>query len=214
MKNFIIYLIKKLKKKPILEKTKKTKKQILKIVLITIISVLLIIWFLLNFSINLLINSSPTITIEPTSQYLNKLNTQTTTINYNISISKPFYSDINCKYSFLDVSKNIILQSNSINIKKKITNLNIKIGPKNQGSGKDIYNLEILCVNMENETKIKNTYEKTSFLLLTYDLTPEEKIIKEQFRPQLLFLFEDFNKISNQSNYVNYIISNNKNLIE
>jgi hypothetical protein len=214
MKKIIISLIEKFNKTQILEKSKRTKKQILKIVSITIISVLLIIWFLLNFSINLLINSSPTITIEPTSQYLNKLNIQTTTIDYNISISKPFYSDITCKYSFLDVSKNLILQSNPINIKQKLTNLNIKIDPKNQGSGKDIYNLEVLCISMENETKIKNTYEKTSFLLLTYDLTPEEKTIKEQFRPQLLFLFEDFNKVSNQSNYVNYIISNNKNLIE
>ncbi len=165
-----------------------------------------IVWFLLNFSVNLLLNSSPTIKIEPDKMYINLTNNESFVINYSIYIDKPFYVDIECNYSFVDISDGVVLDSSVIDLKKSPFSVKQNVYAGLYGSGKKIYNMQVLCNDLSDENK---TYQKTSFLLLSYELTAFEKKMKEEIRPKLLLLFESFNNISLESKLNNRILANN-----
>ncbi len=175
----------------------------------TVFLIIFIVWFLFNFSINLFLNSSTTIKIEPEQLYLNSLNNEIRTASYNITISKSLLSQIECNYSFIDISNNKNLVTSKINLKNDITSIKFNVSSDGAGSGKKIYNLEVVCTEDSGET-----FEKTSFLLLSYDLTNSEKELKENLRPKLLDSFNLYNIATDESARVNYLLLNNKLLVD
>lgn len=180
--------------------------------LIIIFLILFLVMFLIltifNLTYNLHFYKNPKISIEPTQIYKTLKNNESELINFTVSSRTNFLCKSTCSYEFIDRSLSIALSKNILNKSGFVTE---KISGPGIGSGVFVYNLEVTCKNEKSlycpYDYLNESSKKSSFVVLSYDLTDDEKNIKEEIRPKLLNLIQDLNKVDSQIENINLILN-------
>ena len=207
---------KKLKK----EKVGKLKKK--RIIIYSLIAIGIILFIIFGSQIYLFINiilgKDIIINIETSSENIFLYNNQSQEIEIQIkTITNPFCS-ANCNFSFIDLSKNIIIDKQDITLKSTtpLSKKYILTAPK-KGIGQELYRFDIQCTGKKSficqETEEKS---KISLINLNYNLTDEEQKVKQESKNELTLIIEksDFFQINleNQKNTINQTLIDFQNL--
>lgn len=183
-------------------------KTIIKVILIIILILsLLIIMF--NLTYNLHFYKNPKISIEPTQVYKTLKNNESEDINFSINSKTNFLCKSVCEYEFIDRGASKIIKNKTLDNNNQV---NVTISGPNAGSGVLVYNLDVTCYNKKTlfcpYDSLNETSKKSSFVVLSYDLTDNEKSAKEKIRPKLLLLIEQLNFVSEKQENINSVIEN------
>ena len=171
---------------------------------------ILLLFVLFKLTYNLHFYKNPKITIEPAQLYKTLKNNESETINFTVKSKSNLLCESSCRYEFIDRSTTEAIFSQKIKEKKDIINVTIS-GP-NVGSGVLVYNLEVTCENKKSlfcpYDSLNESSKKSSFVVLSYDLTENEKTLKEEIRPNLLNLLDTLNQVNSKATQINLILEN------
>src|SRR3989344_3310529 len=161
-------------------KSKKKKIQKHKILFIGIVSFLVILFFitLLGLRISFLINDDLTIRLTPLDKSIITTYDKASNLTFEFENDNSFLCKSSCNYEFFDLSKDKILDSESLILpsKSKVVR-SYQIIPSNYGSGQDIYSFHVSCHNLKTIlcTTDEKEHIKSSFITLSYDVSEEER---------------------------------------
>ncbi len=165
------------RKKEVLLK-KKIKKH--KILFIGIVSFLVILFFItfLGLRISFLINDDLTIKLTPLDKSIITTYDKASNLTFEFENDNSIFCKSECLYEFFDLSKDKIIDSESIILPSKSKVIrSYQIIPSNYGSGQDIYSFQVSCHNIRTIlcTTDEKEHIKSSFLTLSYDVSEEER---------------------------------------
>ncbi len=193
---------------------KENRKRILIISAIIIAIILLIIFGAkIYLYIRMLIGNDVIITIIPDKENLFLVHQQEQEINIKISALANLFCNVECNYTFKDISDDVIYENSTLNL--KVTDSATKIytitAPA-KGTGQKLYRLETSCVAIK--TYFCDTENKTNkdsvLITMDYNYTEQESLTKEQLKNE----FYSYVNKTNTLNYTTFIIQQNKNLLE
>ncbi|MGB9748539.1 MAG: alpha/beta fold hydrolase [Candidatus Woesearchaeota archaeon] len=158
-----------------------------RLVLIFLIIIAAALLFAAFFKINSLIKETLIVNLEPQTLFMSSKNKDSVKISFNVSLTQSLLCRSSCYYSFIDLSKNEMIDEGYIYFKtsgRKSKNYFLKINES--GIGKKIYLLEMKCYN-DNSTFCSSERSfryKTSTIVINYELSPKENLSKNR-------IFED-----------------------
>ena len=161
------------------------------IIAATLLLVYAIIFF--NQKLNFFLGNELVIYLTPEQQSFNLHYGDLQTVGFSISTENVAYCKSYCTYSFIDKSKNEILDKNNFEIgigQNAARSYNLSV--KRLGSGQDIYNFEVKCSSIPSFLCHTNSPEKSrsSLVLVNYDLTETEKELKKELKGNFTMLLE------------------------
>jgi len=191
--------IKKILKKPLSKEQKRIRLIILLAVLVTIIIFLpKIIWFL-QLMFELIVRKDIIISLSSDKENLFLQHGQSDKIEFTIStIANPF-CNTKCAYKFSDLSSNNIIDSAEIITRTTHpVSKEYSITADKIGSGQELYRFDINCTVEKSFICTTREEPKTRSILITkdYDLTENEKAIKNETKSQLLELLGKLNQLA------------------
>ncbi|OVE75098.1 hypothetical protein BVX95_00200 [archaeon D22] len=186
-----------------------------KISLIIGVASIIIIFFILSFSLKLRFTIADELTIKmsPLSDVYDISNDESVIINSTIKNENFFNCRASCEVSLFDISNNKTLYTRKRTLahNEEIEESFI-VSPKNIGEGQILYNLEVSCNNQR--TFICPTEEiprrKEAFFVLNYNLTNNEQNIKDVSKNLILSIGDKFENIKSKINITRLNIQNLK----
>lgn len=179
-------------------KIKLNKKNI--IFLISFLLLTFIITFLLNISSDIYTYQSPLIRINPEQLMLTLKNNEIKKVQFNISTTTSFLCRSSCEYDLIDRQTEKSITKGNFTLKKdQIAIINSNIQSPEIGTGKKIYNLEVTCKNKKDFLCYQTMQEskRSSFVILSHELTELEKEIKQNYKNSLLEAIDKINNLNN-----------------
>jgi hypothetical protein len=176
-------------------KNRRKLKQVIKerIILSAIIAIVLIvvlasISLFLGIRINFLINDELKINLVPLDKSILLHYNESTVLDFKVTNDNFMFCKSYCEYKLTDLSNNKIIHKSSSLLKSdETTALSYDLTSNLPGSGQIIYQFEARCNNIK--SILCNTNEaarfKTSFITFNYDLTEQEKVIKNELNESL-----------------------------
>ncbi len=156
------------------------------VVIITLLVVYLLVVF--NQKINFLLGNELIVSLTPAQKSFNLYYGNKTNIEFDVSAYNSAQCRTACEYKFVDRSRNEILEAGDVELKKdQHFKKNYDLGVKRLGRGQDIYSFEVKCHSIWTLLCLTSKPEitRTSFITVNYDLTEEEKVLKENLRKNL-----------------------------
>ena len=165
------------------EKTKRNIKKIAIIVGIAVI-IFLIISFALGLQVKFVLQEQMTLHLTPLEKSITT--TESPEITFILDIKRPRVCKTECELKLTDVSNNETLNEDSIYdvYNKEITH---KLPIPDKGSGQKLFSYKVTCNNRKSTicSTSEKKYFKTSLISVNYELTEEEKEIKEDMKIKL-----------------------------
>ncbi len=116
----------------------------------------------------------------------------------NLSVETPPYCASFCTYALLDKSRSTILDSGNLTLKpgEPVTKAYV-LSPSRAGRGQDIYSFDASCHAVRSFFCPANEEMKyrSSFITLNYDLTEQDKLLKEELKGRILPLLSKLHDI-------------------
>jgi uncharacterized alpha/beta hydrolase family protein len=191
---------------------KEVKKNWKKIIIISSISFLLVlvILFITGLRINFAIQDYLVIYIDPSDKSFTINNDEEQNITFHISTDNSMFCKAECSYILYDRSEeNKLNQGSRILKKEDFFDISYILKPYISGSGQKIYNFEVECKNIQTFfCKTKDlTRRKTAFITLNYELTEEEKKIKEGLKENIIYNINLINDAGSNIQKADYLLN-------
>jgi hypothetical protein len=152
--------------------------------------------------IRMLIGNDVIITIIPDKENLFLVHQQEQEINIKISALANLFCNVECNYTFMDISDDVIYENSTLNL--KVTDSATKtytITAPEKGTGQKLYRLETSCIAIK--TYFCDTENKTNkdsvLITMDYNYTEQETLTKEQLK-------NEFYSYANKTNILNRTI--------
>lgn len=168
---------------------KHTKKYLIIIALLLTILIIFLFGAKIYLIFNLLSGNDVLVRVNINKENLFLTNSQEESIKAKTDIVANPFCSVYCNYEFKDISSNEILESDSFSLKTlSPINKEFKLKAPSSGEGQELYRFEIKCNS--NKTILCDTSEeiksRTILITLNYNLTSEEKELKNTLRDSLL----------------------------
>ena len=153
----------------------------------------LLILLRLTLGVNFILGEEIVIRLEPEQTSLLLHHGERKNVTILFSAQSPVFCKARCSYVFLDKSKRMELDSENLTLLlgQKIERTYTLLASRT-GRGQDIYSFEARCQN--ERTFLCPSSQKTTFrsspIILNYDLSDEEKILKQQSQEELLLILK------------------------
>ncbi len=162
------------------------------IILLFLILALFLVLLKLQFSVseNLVISVVP----EPSSLFLEAGKQES--VNISVTASNPIFCTASCSYELEDMSDAINLEQGTFSFSGMlIRRINHTFSVPRAGTGQNLYNFKVSCLNEKSFLCKSSDLEKTatSLITLNYDLTAAQKEQRDALKPELEELLRDFN---------------------
>ncbi|MEA2035882.1 MAG: alpha/beta fold hydrolase [Nanoarchaeota archaeon] len=155
--------------------------------------------------------------VEPSERTFTIDNNQDKDVTFQVSNKNSMFCSANCSYRFYDRSDNKIIDDGEFTLNKDgHLNKTFKLLPYGRGGGQKIYNFDVECSNVRSRLCSTRGVIKTrsSFITLNYELTGEEKKIKERLEKDIKNNLMLINNASKELQKAYYILNNTGGLIE
>jgi len=198
----------------IMKKSSKRRYLILAAIILTLVIISITfgakIWLYLNF----LFGNDIVLKLESDTQYLQIQKYQEQTIQFRSLVrANPFCSAF-CEADFSDISNNKTIEKTAFNLRPTIPLTKeyiLKI--EKHGSGLSIYRFSITCSSVS--TNLCHTSEqptrRDALVFVSYNLSPEEEILKENIKPSLDKISDTTNNLISEQIFINSTINRLKN---
>lgn len=208
--------VKKRLKKIVKEDVKKVgievKKNWKKIIIVSaiIFFILAVILSIAGIKISFTIYDRLVLNLNPADSSFNIANDEKQNITFLVSIKDSIFCSAECGYEFYDRSDNQLVDKGSYTLKDKGSFSKMyEIVPYDKGSGQKIYNFDVECKDID--TFLCATHglsrKKSSFITLNYELTSNERLIKENLKPIFAQSFSNINNASKKLQYAGSIFN-------
>jgi len=169
-----------------------------KVILITSSSILIIslILFFVGLNIRFAAKDDLLLYLDPSERSFKILNHDSQDVTFELTNRNSILCSAECSYLLYDRSEGNQLDNGSFSLKnKEAFSKSYTLLPYRSGSGQRIYSFEVSCNNIR--TALCRTYsplrKRTSFITLNYELSTEEKEIKNVLGPELVKSLKDIN---------------------
>ena len=187
---------------------------------IVVIVTLLVVYLLAIFNqkINFFLGNELIVSLSPSQKSFSMYYGNKTNVEFDVSAYNSAQCRTACEYKFVDRSRNYILEGGNFELKKEQHfKKNYELSVKRLGRGQDIYNFEVKCHSVWTLLCLTSKSEivRTSLITVNYDLTDEEKRLKESLRKNitnLLFVLADADTELQKLNQKYFELAHNINL--
>ncbi|MBI4452797.1 alpha/beta hydrolase [Candidatus Woesearchaeota archaeon] len=167
--------------------------------LIVVIATLVVVYVLVisNQKINFLFGNELIVSLNPAQKSSKVYYGNKTSVEFNVSVQNFAQCRTACRYKFIDRSRSETLDDGNFELAAgRHFGKDYNLSAKRAGRGQDIYGFEVKCHSIWTLLCLTNQPEiaRTSFITVNYDLTDEEKRLKENLGKDvkaLLFALAD-----------------------
>jgi hypothetical protein len=187
---------------------KRKKKKIIIISLIFIILFLLM-FYVFSIKIRFVLKEQMSLEMIPLEKSFTIPRDENISINFSIKLNTPRLCRSYCEFKLIDVSDGeIINETSSDDLKEMYFTYNLNLPDK--GEGQKIFNYKVSCNNVKSTLCSSNEkkYFKTALITVNYELTDEEKKLKENLFLDLSNYLNEINQIDNRLKKLNYVKDN------
>src|SRR3989344_2009006 len=143
-----------------------------------ILFLLFIVLVFFGVKISFLITEELTILLTPLDKSIITTYDKPVNITFEFENKNSFFCESACSYEFVDIGHGKILDTNAsiLSSKTKVVREYLLM-PSSYGSGQEIFLFRVSCHNVKSLvcSTDEQEYIKSSFVTLSYDLSPEEK---------------------------------------
>ena len=191
------------------------------IVLLIIVLIVFLFGARIYLLINMLLGNDVLVKVNLDKRDIFLFHNQTEKLSIKTEIVTNPFCTVYCNYSFLDLSYGETIETGSFNLKtiRPFDKEFLVTSPKT-GQGQKLYRFEIKCNSKKTylcDTK-EEASSRTILITMNYELSPEEIILKEDFKWKILEIMKELDYIKsnsiNQKNTINLLNYEDKSYLE
>jgi hypothetical protein len=170
-----------------------------KIIIITSISlfILIIILFFTGLNIRFAAKDDLLLFLDPSEKSFRILNYESQDVTFSITNRNSILCMAECEYVLYDRSEGKQLLNGTFSLRNKNQfSKSYTFTPYSSGSGQRIYSFEVSCKNIKSVVCRTSSplRRRTAFITLNYELSEEEKELKNNLRPKIITALQEINE--------------------
>lgn len=153
-----------------------------------VLVIAVIAYFAISMQLQFILEEEMYLDLVPLEKSITLSNDESVKVNFTLAVDNPSVCDFSCKHVFKDVSTGEIISSKTTS--EQLVSSDYVLSVESRGSGQKVYSYHVTCHNEKSNlcsTNEKN-YFKTSLVTLNYELSQDQREVKNTVRPLLTTL--------------------------